>query len=379
MKRSLVVILIFLTSFVHLRAENPVLQEAIRRNQKLYDDAVRDLQRGDAHEKARAAIFLGGQSNSRYARVLGVELLRDLDVNSDKVYWSQNHPYVKSHIAWALGRISHPFGLKYLLEALDKTAAIIEKEGDRYRQQHQAAVQALEEARNARNQNSNSDNEPVREIVIEPIRPGPFLRSTENGLPYNPDIYWSLSNDFKHDIAPAEYDPVVAIRQRGYNYVNLMFFLFDSIGEIYYQDVHHTLVTTEDVNRIGAYLKHRFPFIRGAAALALGKIATPEALALIETAYEQEDAPANRARMSYAMLVNDKTQTKHFLNLLTMLRDDDDDVRYVVSVAFRDMGMSEAIDALKTAIELEHVPVIRENLRTGLDNAYRDLWRPTPQ
>ncbi len=345
-------------------------------HERLYKKAEHDISFGDAEQRLNAAIFLGARKNTLYVRLLGRELLRELDHKDPYINLPRNSPAVKAYMAWALGRIGHPKGVPFLIRALevvgrnmaeDKRQVEIEKkaEDERYRKEGETKP----------NRGITNDD-PIRRIVLEKRRPGPYLQSKKHALPYSPDVYWSLSNEFRDMMAPDLTSSTVRVRFMGFNWVNTAFYIFDAIGDTYLDTLHREGIDAKHVDAVAAYLgPDNYNFIRGAAAICLGKIGNSRAIRALEEAYGKEKSEEVKAKIAHAVLKSDKTMAKYYVDLLKYLEDDRDSVRYPAAVAFRDLKMGEAIVALREARKVESVASIREILDEAIDHARIDSLR----
>jgi HEAT repeat protein len=220
---------------------------------------LRHLDYGTLDQKILAVYFMGASKKARFVRPLGRELLDQLD-NPDMRQLSVNDPYVKAHIAWALGQIDHKAGVPYLLEALEKTLAIVEEKR-----------QAVQQARQNRSATSH-------EFIIEQDEPGPFLSSTEMVDPYSPDVYWSVADAFKATPAILLTAEDHRARLRGFNYVNVIQHILIALGKIKDPEVS---------DRVAQLLDHPYPSIRKEAALTLGKLGNLGSLEALERGLQQ--------------------------------------------------------------------------------------------
>ena len=381
MKRCIFTVLLLL-AFKPALPVNPGDEGARIVHEKLYYRAVQNLTGGDGESKAEAALFFGSRRNPRYIRILGRELLKDLDVKSTYRVFPVNDPFVKSNIAWALGEIRHQKALPYLIQALAKTSEFIDEEAKRIeaRQKREIERTAEEEKGNAKDDYLKfSINKGRVMLIVEPRdRPGPLLYKNTHALPYSPDVYWSISDEFKEFLVPNQGDQAQRIRMYGFNYVNLAFHIFDAVGKIYHFELDKTRVKDSDVEAVSAYLKHGYGFIRGAAAVCLGMIGSAKALGALEARFADETDPEVLARISHAMMRNDKGQTKHYVNLLKLLEHDERNVRFAAAIGLRELHLGESLVALKEAFRLEDDDVIRQILNEAIDAAYLDSLRPVP-
>ena len=382
MKRLAPVILLLLMGTAGpLPAINPSDVEAVKVHKKLYEKNEKWLTLGVAHQRVQAALFFGARRNPRYVRVLNRELLKRLDKNSVYLNLPDNDPLIKSMIAWSLGQIRHHKAIPSLVKALEKTNEIIDMESDKIRKLVEAEKQRYEKdskeykesLEKAGNFEGVINNRPLYRIIMERDAPGPTLYRGKNGeheIPYSPDIYWSISDEFKFLVAPPVQDSVARIRIVGFNYVNLAYYLFDAIGEIYYWEKEKWRVKKEHVDAVNAYMTHRFPFIRGAAAISLGKIGSPDARAALKDAFANEKDNEVRVKICHGILMNDKTAVSYYKTVLELLQSDERDVRFAAAITLRDIPFGESGVALKEALKLENIEPIRRVLQEAIKKAY---------
>ncbi|MCB1140419.1 MAG: HEAT repeat domain-containing protein, partial [Leptospiraceae bacterium] len=240
---------------------------------KRTEEALRDLDFGTMEQKIRAIYYMGAPARPKFIRPLGRELLENLDDPALRQA-PQNDPFVKANIAWALGQIGHKLAVPYLLEAAEKTNAIIEEK-----------KKAVEEARSKRPKESH-------EFLLQQDEPGPFLSSAESVYPYSPDVYWSVADEFKK--VPAVNLDAEDHRARiiGFNYVNVLQHILIALGKIRDRD---------SADKIVPYLSHPYPAIRQEAALTLGKIGSLTALEALERSFQNEKDPAVRCRIAFSI------------------------------------------------------------------------------
>lgn len=346
-------------------------------SQRRYDKAEREVQDGEPIQKVRAARFLGARGNPRYLRILGDELLRDLDADSPALGYTRNDPYIKSQIAWALGRSRHIKAVDYLLKALERTVRIINTVNQDLRQKDDTEQKVYEQDR--RDYRDRKSREfPVKNIRIPQRIPGPFIWKMDHQLPYSPDVYWSISNDFKNLADIDESDQSIQIRKHGFNYVNVVFYIFEGIGEIYMYQKNKSWIKRGDVEAVAQYLDGKYmPFIRGAAAISLRQIGSPQAVKFLDQAYGKEKNEEVRMKISYAILSINKARIEHFQNLIRGLQSDEEGVRYAAAAGLRDLEIGESYHYLQEALRIEPRPVIRNVLKEAVKNArLNDLWVP---
>ena len=345
-------------------------------HEKLYRKAEHNIQFGDAESRLNAAIFLGARRNPRYVRLIGRELIKELDHKDPYFNLPRNSPAAKAYMAWAVGRIGHPKGVPYLLAALETVGRTLAEE-----QRQVALLKKAEDERYRKDVETTANrgvtnDDPIRRIILEKKRPGPYLESKKHSLPYSPDVYWSLSNEFREMMAPDLTSSSMRVRFMGFNWVNTAFYIFDAIGDIYLDTLNKEGIDPKHVDAVAAYLgPTNYDFVRGASAICLGKIGNSKAIKILEAAYEKEKSAEIKAKIAHAILKSDRAMTKYYLDLLKFLEDDRDNVRYPAAVAFRDLKMGEAIVALKDARKIESVESIREILDEAIDQARIDNLR----
>ena len=398
MKRIILIAALFalmVSGSLHSREDDPTGVQAHKLHEKRYRKAEADLARASAESKVRAALFLGAYQDTRFVRNLGRELTKELDVKHPYLNFPRNDPYVKAHIAWALGRLRHKKGLPYLITALLKTQQILQAEAKKIEDLQKKAADRYSKEKKAYDDKKKAggfvtaNDSPVKVIVEEKYGPGPMLYKGNHVLPYSPDVYWSVSDDFKNLIAPDRTAQDHRIRLKNYNYVNLAFNIFDAIGEIYYwyrikfKTVERVRINNDHVDLVANFMdpapeKKNYAYLRGAAAIALGKIGNKRAMDRLQERFGAEKSVEVRAKISYAILLNDKSRTNHYMNLLRLLESDDRDVRYISAIALRDLAMEESIEALKEAKRIESNTVIHAIIKQALKSSRRSSLTPLP-
>lgn len=318
---------------------------------KRTEEALRDLHYGSFEEKIRAIYYMGAPARNRFVRPLGRELLANLDDPALRQA-PPNDPFIKAHIAWALGQIDHKAGVPYLLDASDKVAAIIEEKR-----------KAVDAARQNRSDTSHR-------FLLQQDEPGPFLSSAEPVYPYSPDVYWSVADEFKAvpavDLTAEDH----RARLRGFNYVNVMQHILMALGKI---------ADPESAEKVVALLNHPYPAIRQEAALTLGKIGSLTALEALERAFQNEKDPTVRARIAFSIFHNDHTRVKYYQEILNMLKDNEVRVRLEAAKALRELALGESITPLYEAYKLEESELVRSVINQAIQNAELDnLFPPNP-
>ncbi|GIX41894.1 MAG: hypothetical protein KatS3mg129_1627 [Leptospiraceae bacterium] len=350
MKRFIIILSIFLMlpSFLFSGAEDTTKQFY----EKLYKELERDLENGTALEKINAIHYMASLRKYRFVRPLSRELLRGLD---DPLYrkMAAFDPYVKSAIAHALGEIGRKEALESLTKALEIVGKIIEEERTKIEQQKAKAQQTKSP-----------------ELFFERNEIGPALLSDEYTYPTSADTAWSIADDFKKFIAIDPKDEWMQVRMKGYNYVNVAFFIIQAIGNIRAQ---------EGVDAIIPYLSHPYKDLRLSTALALAKIGSLKALEALEKRYQEEKDDQVKARIAFAILFNDNTRGQYYRALLQYLRHPDHRVRYDVASAFRELAFGEAYYDLSDAFLIEDNPQVKKVLQQAIYNAYMDnMFPPNP-
>lgn len=343
---------------------------------KRYQQAYQDLRYGSTFEKIRAARLMGAHRKSRYIRPLGKELLRELDRPAYRKV-PTNDPYVKSEIAWAMGEIGHKQAVPDLLQAIALTMTIAEEEFAVTVQKRTEALKASEEAATARGEDA-AEPERIKPVTLTRERPGPFLVEGYT-FPYSPDMMWSKADEFKSIPAPDDTAEDHRIRLMGANYLNLLRALFIALGEIGDESAIEAIKAADgqtDIPGVSSYLTNDIPVVRGFASIALGKIATKKAYALIDQHYPNETVDSIKVRIAHSVLGSDKSRTEYYDEMLRYLAINDDRVRYLAAVGMRELAMGESLDHLKDAYSIEHDPVIRKVLQEAIHNAEVDSIIP---
>ncbi|MFN3604476.1 MAG: HEAT repeat domain-containing protein [Leptonema sp. (in: bacteria)] len=317
--------------------------------EKLYITLERDLENGTAFEKINAIHYMATLRKNRFVRPLSRELLKSLD---DPFYrkMAAFDPYVKASIAHALGEIGRKEALDPLKKALEIVNKIITEEKEKYNQNVQKASQ-----------------EKSYELFYERSEIGPALLSDNYVYPTSPDAAWSIADDFKKFIAIDPNDEWMQIRMKGYNYVNVAFFIIQAIGNI---------KEAEGADVLIPFLEHPYKDLKLSTILALAKIGTLKALEALEKKYEVENDDQVKARIAFAILLNDNTKGQYYKALLEYLRHPDPKVRYDVASAFRELSFGEAYYDLSDAFLLEDNPVVKKVLQQAIYNAYMDNLFP---
>ena len=79
------------------------------------EQALKDLEFGTYDQKVLATYYMGALGKPMFVRPLGRALLSQLDDPAMRKA-SINDPYVKAHMAWALGEIEHKAAVPYLIK-----------------------------------------------------------------------------------------------------------------------------------------------------------------------------------------------------------------------------------------------------------------------
>ncbi|MCS7205963.1 MAG: HEAT repeat domain-containing protein [Leptospiraceae bacterium] len=349
MKKLLVVFTLIL-SFTSLVPSDK--REIIEFYEKLYDRLEKDLENGSLQEKLNAIHYMASLRRFRFVRPLSRELLRGLD---DPQYrkMATFDPYVKSAIAHALGEIGRKEAIPPLAKALEIVGKIIEEERKLY-QDNIAKAQQTQSP----------------ELFYERNEIAPAMLSDKYIFPTSPEAAWSIADDFKKFIAINLSDEWVLVRMRGYNYVNLAFFIIQAIGNIR---------SFEGVDPIAPFLSHPYKDLRLSTALALAKIGSPKAIEILEKRYQEETDDQVKARIAFAILFNDNTKGQYYRALMQFLRHPDPIVRYDVASAFRELSLGESYYELSDAFLIEDNPIVKKVLQQAINNAYMDnLFPPNP-
>lgn len=318
----------------------------------LYVKLERDLENGTALEKINAIHYMASLRKFRFVRPLSRELLRSLD---DPLYrkMAAFDPYVKSAIAHALGEIGRKEAIEPLTKALEIVNQIIE-----------------EERKKVEDQKTKAQQNRSPELFYERNEIAPALLSNEYIYPTSPDAAWSIADDFKKFIAIDPNDEWMQVRMKGYNYVNVAFFIIQAIGNIRSQD---------GLDAILPFLSHPYKDLRLVTTLALAQIGSLKALEALEKRYNEENDDQVKARIAFAILFNDNTRGQYYRALLGYLRHPDPKVRYDVASAFRELSFGEAYYELSDAFLVEDNPQVKKVLQQAIYNAYMDnLFPPNP-
>ncbi|MCM8820058.1 MAG: HEAT repeat domain-containing protein, partial [Candidatus Omnitrophica bacterium] len=312
----------------------------------------RDLENGTTFEKINAIHYMASLRRYRLVRPLSRELLKGLDdpyLRKTTIY----DPYIKSGIAFALGEIGRKEALDPLKKALEIVNQIINEEREKYNQNMQKASQ-----------------EKSYELFFERSEIGPALLSDQYIYPTSPDTAWSIADDLKKFIAVDPNDEWMQLRMKGYNYVNVAFYIIQAIGNI---------KEPEGADIVIPFLDHPYKDLRLSSALALAKIGTLKSLEALEKRFGIESDDQVKARLAFAILFNDNTRGQYYKLLIEYLRHPDPRVRYDVASAFRELSLGEAYYSLVDVFLLEDNPVVKKVLQEAIYNAYMDnLFPPNP-
>lgn len=387
-RTALAFILCFSAGASVILADGPDMENSAYHD-RLAKKNLRELSGDRPEAKVDAAIYFGARGDLRYLRPLGRELLRNLDKDSPYLRGAGSDPYVKSHLAEAIGRIGDPDGLDYLLRALKHTIDIVEMElqqSAELRKREQAFAESVYgkkgQGKEGGDENLGMYKKPMPKIVLDRNRSGPARMSQGYAIPYSPDVYWSISDEFKDLMSVDETDPYQRMRLKGYNYVNLTVHLLSALDRIYSRMDVKTRedLMSEQAPQIQGLLTYRIPDIRGAAVITLSymfrgvtdkKIQDP-----INERLKKEEDPAVRVRVAQGVLIMDRGRRDAIYVLMNLLKDEDAMVRYYAALAFRDLHIGEALFALRKAYQMEEREQIRRILKQAIHNAYIDHYSP---
>ena len=365
--------------------------------EKLYKKALVDLNSDIPEAKVRSALFLAARKNPRYVRAIGRELVRHLEKSHPYLNLAKNDPYVKNYLAFSLGEIGHEEGLYYLLQALEKTKGILEEE--------QTRLEDLQKRENKFSEEGNIENgitkpedinkfsinrNSIPRVVMKRSSMGPaqFKKFDDNTmvLPHSPDVYWSVSDEFKSAAAYDSKDGYHRVRIRGFNYVNVASSILIAIGKIGFvsqerSKISRVKIDKDTVKKVIEYLVHDIPDIRSSAATALGYLArgqvgTLEALEALEKRFTEEKNGSVKVYICSSILFVQRHRTKYYYELLNLLKSRDNYVRFDAALALRDLKMGESASALKAALKLEEEDYIRGVLKQAIYNAELDNVTP---
>ncbi len=335
---------------------------------KIYSEAVRNILNGNSDEKIDGAIKLGGHKVTRYVRILGEELNEELE---DPLIrrTPTNDPYVKSQIAWAIGRMGHRWSIPYVITALDKSLLIVDE-----------MIKKTEAKRKFYEKNE------IQGVALPPIKEGPA--QMVEGHPYgaSPDVYWSVADDFKGAIGINPRSEEHRIRLLGYNYVNLSMNIIRALGEIgrqnglYFRSLKMTDESTrllkQSMEILNKSLESDVADIRGATALALGSFGTKEAVDKLINQFDKEKDFSVKVRIARGILENDKSKTSYYQFILDSLPAPEMEVRRQAALALLELKMGESVFALKDALEVEPNNTVRNILKKAIYHAEVDNIMP---
>ncbi len=366
MHRILCSLFILLATPVFAGSEDDI----IRYNQLQMEQATRNLANGSSDTKYLAALYMGGSGNPRFVRPLGRELLAGLqDPRAPRDPASRNiplacgpelkdvcppvatqDPFIKSSIAWALGRIGHKAAVPFLKEGM----ALVVARLDADIKQTSARRAALK------------DGEYKSQIVMDRNVAGPAQLRPGYVFPFNPDLHWSESDEFKTIPSPDFQDEGHRARMHGENYVNVAANILQALGQIRDPSALET---------IQAYLEHPMKSVRGAAILAAGHQGRA-ALPILLSTMDKEKDNAMKARVARSILLVDKAQAVTFKALVGLMQDRERSVRIEAILAFRELAMAESSDELKAALRVEEDDSLRGLLAEAIHNAELDAVLP---
>lgn len=339
----------------------------------------------------KAVYYFSARRKAKFVRPLGRQLNKHLDISSNHLKTAVNDPYIKSQMAVALGRIARVESLPYLFNALAKTSDIIEtglKINVMLREKERKFAASFERKRGGSGKGSaeyRSINEkPIPRLIIDRDRPGPALLRKGSGIPFSPDVHWSIADDFKGIISPDNNNELHRMRMIGYNYVNLMIDILDAIGEIYYRaDLTDRLeFSVRDTDAVKNYLNHKFPDVRRIAARTMGKIAygldNRSILGLLDNQLKKENDPRVKVCLCHAILMNERGRMDCWKTIIKLLKHDDNNVRYDVAITLSDLKFGEVIIPLRKAILLEENSLIKTLLKKALYYSTVESLTPAP-
>ncbi len=325
--------------------------------ENIYADAIKKLRYGTIDGRIKAAYVLGAQRNPRFVRPLVKELLDGLKTPDLYAAGGIRGPYVKSIIAWSIGRIGHSLAVPGLLRALDLSLKASQKEIN------------LVKKRSIKQAGLATKKREPKVVTLVPDRPGPFLIGQE-GFHYNPDQNWSVSDDYKHEVSGAHRDnPSHRVRLQGANYQNLIRAILLALGQIRdkraIDDISKCLEATTYTKATRRY-----------ASIALGDIGGKEVIKILSDRFQTEKNHIVKITMAYSMLRNDKTQSEMYFYLVPFLLKGNIGERYAAASAFRDLSVGEAVEDLKAAYRTENNLRIRSILRQAIANAQKNVIYP---
>ncbi|MCB1309207.1 MAG: HEAT repeat domain-containing protein [Leptospiraceae bacterium] len=332
----------------------------------IYDEAVWDLRFGTAREKVNAARMFGAHQKTEYIRPLSDELLRDLESETFR-HLPANDPYVKATIAWALGEIGHKHVVPQLLKALEITDRLITAEIDAVKAARAEYEQSVAGGGNANPNAEEGDDFRIDPVFIEPTRPGPFIRGGFR-FAYSPDMWWTLSDEFKSAAGILDDDGAQQIRLENANYMNLARAIFGALAKI---------GDDRAVEPLQAYLApEKIPHLRVYAAHALGQIGSDSGVQAVKAAYDSEADELVKIQFCLAILKNNKADFDYYYKLTEFLASDDRRIRLDAARAFEVLSMGESEPTLREALRIESDPLIRGVLEKAIHNAVIDYITP---
>ncbi|MCB1174854.1 MAG: HEAT repeat domain-containing protein [Leptospiraceae bacterium] len=354
--------------------------DAIALWKQKYADAIRDLRFGSTFEKINAARLLGAHRKSEYIRLLGAELLNNME-QQKFLQMSTNDPFVKVHMAWALGEIEHPLAIPDLSRALDISMELVKKDNELVKQisdqqtgRNEAFQKYLDDTENKLRQErglpAKDKDDPYKIQVVKMgyDRPGPLV-NPGHAYPNSPDMYWSLSDEFKGQSYNYRFEDQRVRMEGGANWMNLVREIFASLGKIEHADA---------IDGVKKYLDSDYPIVRAYAAQSLGNIGRSVAAAplALKEKYATEKNERVKIYMAWAILVNDKSAFEQYQDLLKFLQSPDDLQRYDCIRVLSDLAMGESEEPLKAALKVEHRSTLRRMLQQAIHRSKIDNILP---
>ncbi|MBE7412838.1 MAG: HEAT repeat domain-containing protein [Leptospiraceae bacterium] len=132
-----------------------------------------------------------------------------------------------------------------------------------------------------------------------------------------------------------------------------------SLGELPY--------TVDSYNLIKSALTHKNYYIRASAADSIKRANRKEGIEILISALQNEKSEYPKVAILNAILALEKNSGKYFLQLMSLLKSSDPNVRYRASVGIGELDIKAAEPFLKDAILVEDVANVRLQMKKDLE------------
>ncbi len=341
--------------------------DARRNNEIALLRSARELEFGNTDEKIRAAQYMGSVKSRRFVRLLGSELRNGLD-NPELRRTPTHNPYVKYQIAWALGNIGHPDALPDLFAALEITGKLLDE-----------SIKETEDLR------KSEEGKNSWRVILDHNKPGPALLRDGALYPASPDVYWSVADEFKRETVDMS-DEGHRVRLEGYNYLNLISAIMRAIGEITLKQSQNFMnsrhagntqsILDSSLNALKPFINHPIPLVRAAAISGICNVRSLQSAIVLEDQFKKEEDPLVKVRISYGILVIDKSKFEYYRTIIESLHSPLRSVRTEAAISLRELAMGEAVHELEEALTLEQYHEVRTILQEAIHNAQLNILLP---